>query len=74
MDSITQKLDALQQRANQLAIQESNLRDQIAPLESLQLQLMEIQKVKHQVFGALTALREVAATEAETEQAATGVE
>ncbi len=57
---ILRRVEELQRKANSLAIQESNLRAQIEPLELLRLQLAEAVKAKNQVLGAISALSEIA--------------
>jgi hypothetical protein len=58
--NIQQRLQQLQQRANDLAVQESNLREQIEHLESLRRQHEQMNRQKHQILGAIQILQEQA--------------
>ena len=52
---LAKRYEELQGRANQLAIQESNLRDQIEPL---QMQLADTSRTKQLLLGSIQVLRE----------------
>lgn len=60
---LKKRLEELQRGANELAIQESNLRERIEPLVTLNRQLDEILAQKRQFLGAITILREMIAME-----------
>ncbi|HEX5082341.1 MAG TPA: hypothetical protein VFY40_09855 [Blastocatellia bacterium] len=62
MDLIAKRVE-LQGRANELAIQESNIAERreklAAGLAALDQQAVEINRLKHQTLGAITAIDEI---------------
>jgi hypothetical protein len=53
------KRQQLQDRANQLAIEESNLAEQIENLRALERRAIEANREKHRIIGAIRVLDEV---------------
>lgn len=63
-----ERINQLQSQANKLAIEESNLAEQIKAGEAARMRAEQINREKHQILGALAILREQAA-EAQAEKA-----
>lgn len=63
---LTKRIEQLQARANELAIQESNLRAKIEPLAILQAQLSLVLAEKNQVIGAINSLHGLVADQAQS--------
>lgn len=69
--NIQERINHHQSQANNIAVQETNLREQINKLKALKAELEQLNRTKHQHLGALAILNEQAAMEAEAQKAAT---
>jgi hypothetical protein len=55
--NIGERINTLQAQANQLAIQESNIREQLSDLRGLENDLETVLRLKNRAIGAIEGLR-----------------